>query len=275
LAFFLAIAGLSACAGRDELAQRIGRAANLSADVIDVGAMRLVAFERDGAGAQLSVYIEGDGFTSVTLTRLSSDPTPRDPVALRLAAADGAPAVLYLARPCQFPSLTGQRHCDSDYWSVARYAPLVVETMDAAISKVMRRTGKSRVELIGYSGGGVIAALIAARRNDVVRVITIAADLDVTFWTTYHNVSPLTKSLNPADETALLRDVPQIALTGGRDEIVPKVVLDQYVSRFPRDRGPSVLDIPNFTHECCWADDWSILISQARAMTPAAATESK
>ena len=48
---------------------------------------------------RLHVYLEGDGVPWITRTLIALDPTPRNPLALRLMALDPAPA-LYLARPC-------------------------------------------------------------------------------------------------------------------------------------------------------------------------------
>jgi hypothetical protein len=45
----------------------------------------------------------------------------------------------------------------------------------------------------------LVASLVAARRHDVVRLVTVAGNLDHLAWTTLHGVSPLTGSLNPAD----------------------------------------------------------------------------
>jgi esterase/lipase len=49
--------------------------------------------------------------------------------------------------------------------------------MDAAVTALKRASGASRLRLVGYSGGGVMAMLLAARRDDVAQVVTIAAPL--------------------------------------------------------------------------------------------------
>ncbi len=48
------------------------------------------------------VYIEGDGRAYVNRRTPSNDPTPGNPMALRLALADPSLRVLYLGRPCQY-----------------------------------------------------------------------------------------------------------------------------------------------------------------------------
>lgn len=51
--------------------------------------------------------------------------------------------------------------------------------------------------LVGYSGIGTIAAVLAARRHDVSLPVTFTASLDTEFWIKYHQVSPLDGSLKP------------------------------------------------------------------------------
>ena len=50
----------------------------------------------------LAIYIEGDGLAWTSKSRLSSDPTPQDPVGLKLALRHPRGAAAYLARPCQY-----------------------------------------------------------------------------------------------------------------------------------------------------------------------------
>ncbi|GAB2181920.1 hypothetical protein DLREEDagrD3_21430 [Denitratisoma sp. agr-D3] len=49
--------------------------------------------------------------------------------------------------------------------------------------------GARRLTLVGYSGGA--AALLAARCSDVVRLVTIAGNLDHRAWTRYHHITTL------------------------------------------------------------------------------------
>ena len=58
------------------------------------------------------------------------------------------------------------------------------------------------VVLIGYSGGGVLAVLIAPQVPGSA-VVTIAANLDVEAWARWHQYTPLSGSLNPATQPPL------------------------------------------------------------------------
>ena len=227
------------------------------------GEIPLVGFRKPGVlSGRLVVYIEGDGTAWQTRSRTSADPTPRDPVALRLALRDSSPGILYLARPCQYLYRERLGRCHPSLWTTARYSQDVVEAMDHAIAVSKRSTG-DRLTLVGYSGGGVIAGLLSARRSDVDRVVTVAAPLDVRAWTDHHAVSPLASSFVP---DALEPDgAPLCAfhLHGGRDVIVPPAVVEAYRRRNARE-GLRFFTVPDFDHRCCWARDWPELLAMTR-----------
>ena len=259
---------LSGCVeGRVESARQraaeIAERGGLSQQLVNAPPFTLLTYGRDAPGGdRLVVYIEGDGLAWINRGQVSDDPTPEDPVALRLAAADEAPAVLYLARPCQFVGTAG---CPAKYWTGARFAPEVVEAANQVIDSAKRKTGKSKVELIGYSGGGVLAALLAARRNDAARVIAVAANLDLPFWTAWHGVAPLTDSLSPTDAVDALGHRHLVMLVGGRDEIVPPIIAEHFRARLPAAADAAILSYADFSHECCWAKAWPALLRDARA----------
>ena len=88
---------------RDETAAEIARRAGLEPGTSIGDAFDRQTWRRDDdRPGPLFVYVEGDGLACLDARTPSSDPTPADPVALRLAAADPGAAVLYIGRPCQF-----------------------------------------------------------------------------------------------------------------------------------------------------------------------------
>ena len=109
------------------------------------------------------------------------------------------------------------------------------------------------VVLIGYSGGGTLAWLMAARIPETTRVVTIAANLDIDEWTRIHGYSPLAGSLNPALAPALTPAIEQLHYVGGRDTNVPPSVAGSFASRHPEAR---VIEIAEFDHRCCWIERW-------------------
>lgn len=259
---------LAGCAGlRTDRAQDIAAGAGMTARQIEAGAFTLQLYERLRLpGGPLVVYLEGDGRAWLTPTRISDDPTPADPVALRLAAADSAGNVLYVARPCQYTGGVAARGCSRDYWSSERYGGAVLASIAAAIDQTKARTGSSAIELVGYSGGGVVAALLAARRDDVHRLVTVAANLDLGTWTTLQRLSPLPPSQDPVTFRDKLRAVPQIHMAGAADAVVPPAVLRSYAAALGPGAPVDVRIVPAFTHDCCWAHAWPRMVSELRGV---------
>lgn len=172
-----------------------------------------------GASSDLVVYLEGDG-RGVIRGRVTLDPTPSRAMGFELARSDPAPAILYLARIGQFqPSQTGQKY--QAYWSNKRLAEEAVAAAGQAIDEAKARLGARRIHLIGYSGGGGLAILLAERRSDVASLSTVAGLLDTYWWVREKNFQPLAGSLNPADQAARLASLPQVHFYGRDDSIIP------------------------------------------------------
>lgn len=245
---------LSACASapRSQAIEAAERAGMVRQDQA-AGAFTLATWEKAApARAPLFVFIEGDGKAWVSRTQPAQDPTPTDPVALRMAAQETRGAVLYVARPCQFVQTAA---CEARYWTSARFAPEVIATTAHVITQAQARTHAPEVIMVGYSGGGVLAALVAARMVEQtlgpVRLMTFAAPLDVAAWTTAHAVSPLTGSDLPLNHRTELAQIPQRHWVGQKDSTVPPAIVESYRHALG---GPCVktITILTFTHECCW-----------------------
>lgn len=241
-----------------ELARSIAESHGFVERRFDTGTFVLAAFEKTGSapGQPLIVYIEGDGHAWSSRFHISPDPTPWNPVSLRLAAQDPAPNVLYLARPCQFTVGASRRGCSPAYWTTHRFAPEVIESTNKAIDRVMSERRSSGVALVGYSGGGSVAALVAAGRDDVIRLTTLAANLDHAAWTRQHDITPLIGSLNAADVASRLQDVPQVHFIGARDDVVPASVVESFVRRMTDTSRVRTVVVPRYDHDCCWVEAW-------------------
>ncbi|HZC17775.1 MAG TPA: alpha/beta hydrolase [Caulobacteraceae bacterium] len=261
-------AALAACASsRQAEGPELARAAGWHWRIMPAGAFDLaVASSRRGGGDTLTVYLEGDGLAYVWRGQPALDPTPTDPVALRLALADpGKTPVAWIGRPCQYTLPDHGRHCQSAEWTGRRYAPEILDSIGAALDALKRRSGARRLVLVGYSGGGAVAVLLAGRRSDVARIITVAADLDLAYWTRREGLSPLTGSLDPADIAGEVKEIPQFHFTGADDEVVGTDVARAYFTHLPRDAPARLVEVPGFTHTCCWTRDWPSLFSAVNA----------
>jgi len=208
----------------------------------------------------LTIYIEGDGLAWLTRSVASDNPTPRHPVGLELATRHPHNAVAYLARPCQYVDQQDWGRCKQAYWTSDRFAPEVITASNLAIDTIKQRFGAKRLVLVGYSGGGAVAALIAARRHDVAQLVTVAGNLDHHAWTNSHHVQPLKGSLNPADAWQGLQGIPQLHLVGGKDKNITVEVVESFAARFPAQHRPIIKVVPDADHACCWAEKWPALL---------------
>lgn len=217
---------------------------------------RMTAYMRrsERASEQVTVYIESDGAPWRLPDEPPADPTPLKPYVMRMAIADTSQATAYVSRPCQYMSESARRDCDSQLWMQARFGNDAVNATNGAIDQIKRDTGARAVNLVGYSGGGAMAALVAARRQDVSCLVTVAAPLDTDAWTDALKVSRLKLSMNPADVAGDLTQVRQSHFRGLRDKLVPPPTVDRFVAR---SKGRATLiDKPDFDHQCCWSEEW-------------------
>ncbi len=250
---------VSACSSVESIQTK---AAKLGFSAVDVESdtFRLAAFVRGSTGDTMDVYIEGDGAAWITPYHPPRDPTPAYPVSLALAGVDPVQKVAYLGRPCQYLSKDDLKRCDVAYWTGKRFSPEVIAAYDTAVSRLMQMMGVRRIRLIGYSGGGVIATLLAGGRDDVDGLMTVAAPLSVSTWVDWHHASPLAGSLDPAESTGLIPA--SIHFAGGRDNVVPVSVVKAFVNR----RGGRMEVVSDFDHECCWVRDWGKLLSRSSVL---------
>src|SRR5689334_16073479 len=108
------------------------------------------------------IYIEGDGVPWLGEYVPARDPTPRTLVALEMMGAGGRPA-LYVGRPCYF-GFAADPGCEPLLWTHARFGAEVQQSMAEAIRLALEREGwqDRRLVLVGISGGGTLATLLAA-----------------------------------------------------------------------------------------------------------------
>ncbi len=265
------LATLTGCAemDRNANANSLGERAGLHREIIVTESFALTAFTRvSRPDAPLHVYIEGDGQAWLSLTEPSLDPTPHMAVGLALAAQDPAPNVVYLSRPCQFTPMAMNPQCGIPWWTSKRYAPAVVQSMDEAVDKLVARTPGQRIDLIGYSGGGAVAVLIAAHRKDVESIRTVVGNLDTEFVNRLHDVSPMPQSENPIDYASQVATIPQVHFSGADDEVVPPSVAQRFVATVGTGCARAVT-VPGLAHASDWPSHWVSLLASA---LPCAAT---
>ena len=273
----LALAGaLGGCASDSERIDRTASAAGLSRSIVSgttfrhivyrnalVNApgqlpLRRVAGEGRGGGSSLVtpsanalfVFVDGDGRPwSADGLQPRSDPTTRNPLALKLLTQTPA-AGIYVSRPCY--QQIADAGCSSESWTSGRYSGAIVASIAAATRDAAASGGFEKIVLVGYSGGGALAVLVAEQLENVAAVITIAANLDTDAWASYHRYLPLSASLNPAagNHAHTWRE---IHLTGGHDAVVPAATTVAYFAKYP---DASQWPYADFDHVCCWVEQW-------------------
>ncbi len=206
-----------------------------------------------GQSDTVHIYIEGDGVAYTSRNRPSLDPTPKTPTGLLLAREDNAEAVAYLGRPCQY--VTGDA-CSPVHWTTGRFSETVLLTENHLVDEAKRLSGAQHVVLFGYSGGGAVATLLAARRTDVDLLVTVCGNLDHDTWTRLHHVTPLDKSLNPTSVVDQLSNIRQVHLVGSEDAIVPPYVIQSFVDQLTPSTPATVKVIDGIGHS---GKDWAKL----------------
>jgi len=204
----------------------------------------------------LHVYLGSDGTPWIKPDQMASDPTPRNPIMLRLMALDPIASV-YVGRPC-YHGFSHSLSCHPRWWTADRYSETVVESLSSVLTQIAHEYGKREIVIFGYSGGGALAMLLAERLAIVQGVVTVAGNLDIEAWVDYHSYSPLTGSINPASLLPFKEKLYQFHVVGSHDEVVPPHLVQ---TAMKRQGGIKPVVIDNVDHQCCWEDLWPGILS--------------
>ena len=207
--------------------------------------------------APIWVYIESDGTPWIDESIPADDPTPRNPVALPMMLEGPRPAIL-LGRPCYFGTASTGR-CMATWWTHRRFAPEVVDSMAAALERAMADRGWSGrpINLVGFSGGGTLAVLMAPRVERLCAVITVASPLDLAEWTRSRGYSTMQGSIDPALSTPLPERIEQLHLRGALDRVV---AADNGARFRHRNPGAEFRVIPGIGHDIGWVSAWAEIL---------------
>lgn len=235
---------------RINLANTISKQNNFKLQDIQTDYFKLRSYQKlDGKSLVLKIYIEGDGFAWVDRYTLSSNPTPINPVALKLAMKDKSQNIAYIARPCQYVKNV---NCSEIYWADKRFAEEVINSINQAITQIKQQSKATHIELIGFSGGGAIVTLIASIRDDIKHITTIAGNLNHTLLHQHHNIPNMINSLNPIDISSKISTIPQIHYVGEDDKIIPLKMAKSFKKASNNSKNIKIIIIPNATHTKGW-----------------------
>jgi pimeloyl-ACP methyl ester carboxylesterase len=213
-----------------------------------------------GKSDELHVYLDGDGTPWINNRWVAEDPTPRNPLLFQLMSLDAAPAV-YLGRPC-YHGFSDIPPCNPGLWTNERYSMVVIKTMAVALEQILNSLRTQRVVLIGYSGGGTLAMLMAGQIKNLQGIVTIAGNLDIEAWSSLHGYEPLIGSKNPARQQPLNPTLSQLHLAGGKDQNVPVSLIQPTVLH---QHSARLVVIPEFDHACCWEKVWPSVLNDIRS----------
>lgn len=244
---------LIACQSPREALQQLAEEHGRQLDVLPGHQFPLVILAPRTAekSTRLRVYLEGDGHSWATATQPSLDPSPHNLLVPRLAVNDPTPNA-YLARPCQFVMAAA---CQSALWTHRRFSQEVVTRLSQALDQLKQRYGNREFEIVGYSGGAALALLLAAQRDDVTQVQTLAGNLSPRLWATMQELSPLEGSLDPLDYRDRLASLPQRHLIGEADPVIPGRLADAYQQALGSPLSQCV-SVPTVSHDAGWETTW-------------------
>jgi hypothetical protein len=257
----LLLIALQGCAGFDvplggNSADSIASGASLKREDVAVGPFTLTTYSRiTDINAPITIYIEGDIQGWWPPTDPGVNPMPDDGLGLRLATIDPSPNVAYIARPCQFTS-TNDPACNTEAWSHGRYAEQIVESMNRAVDHFAVPFTQPHLNLVGYSGGAAVAAIIASRRKDIQSLRTIAGNLDPNGVIRYHAADANQDFVDPMPIAKRLRLLPQIHYVGENDTTVPPFLAANFVAATGRSFCVKLIPVPGATHTTGWEQMW-------------------
>lgn len=82
-------------------------------------------------------------------------------------------------------------------------------------------------------------------------------------------LGPLAGSLDPAQAADRVGAIPQVHFTGAEDRLVGTAVAESFMRHLPPGAPAHLVEVPAFTHACCWAENWPGLLRQAAPWLPA------
>lgn len=200
------------------------------------------------------------------------NPTPMNPVALHLASRDKSDNLAYLARPCQFMKNPQGKGCARTYWEENRFAPEVIEAYNTALDNIANLYDITGFHLVGYDGGANIAAVLAAKRADVLSLRTVAGNLNPGHESSNLIHRPLASNAvlasNHAQDLVL---VPQHHFIGAADEYIQPGVYHSFRQMLGLSECVHYSLVTDADHTRGWVEKWPELLThtpQCNITTP-------
>ncbi len=186
-------------------------------------------------GKTIRFYIEGNG-----------NPTPNEPMALKLAVKDPYINVIALSRPCQYSQNSLCKN--EDIWSRQQYNPEVMRELEEVVVYYIQKYKAPDVEFVAYDGGAPVAFHLAQQLGRVNKIVTIAGILDTTAYANQNNLPPFVNARNPIDSAKKISQIPQIHFVGGKDRQTTHAMAERFVSKLQNPKLALVKIAPDMGH---------------------------
>ena len=179
-AFFLF--GCSSDQARINKAFDLAQQNNYMPEIISSSQFPIQIFYQAHNSNHAVIYLEGDGLVINSHGGVALNPTPTDPMALRLASVDKRRVTkIVINRP--FHYITSD-HSDSDsdsdsdsrYWTTSRYAHEVIQSILEVIQNCQKQFHFKTIEIIAYSGGASVALLLGPHLENIERITSFAGN---------------------------------------------------------------------------------------------------
>lgn len=219
------------------------------------------------AGGIATIYIEGGQMIWDEFIKEREVATPLNPLGLHISTRDSSKNVIWLARPCQFnysPKIDGTP-CTREEYGPGRFSLTNLRAMNAAIDNIQKKYHFKGINLVGIQDGAGVAVHIAASRNDVISLRTIAGMLDTEVFNqvyipeNYETVVDRTSN-NPGMHAAHLAQLPQHHFVGEWDKIVGPEMAQNFRHAAGNSSCIRVSEIKGVTNEKGWVNRWPDLL---------------
>ena len=280
----LSLIPLTACAVDTDLdtqtANHVARPAFMVERTIQAGQFNLNAWERmHERFAPATIYIEGDGTSfkpeptntatgaaknvaAATDNVFGENPTPKTPVALHLASRDNSKNLAYISRPCQYVKNPEEKGCNAAYWNTRKYSPEVLMAYDSALNEIAARYNITEFNIVGFGGGANIAAVLAATRDDIKTLRTVAGNLSPTFVSNYHQSAALSSdAMLATNYGSKLATIPQHHFIGAADTVIPPGTYHSYRQALGLSDCINYSVLQDAGHHLGWTQTWPQLLA--------------
>ena len=155
-----------------------------------------------------------------------------------------------------------EKSCDTAYWQEKRFTPEVITAYESALDDIAARYDITGFHIIGYDGGANIAAVLAAKRHDILSLRTVAGNLNPDFVTDHSNQQTLASdSVLAIDYATMLANVPQHHFIGAADRVITPGTYHSYRQMLGLSECVSYSFVQDADHTNGWVEKWPDLLT--------------